>query len=76
MSQKSHPHVVVVMLCCECFDRECNCVGGCVCDPDAKPGPMASALCRCGGVICGSGSLSEDESEDESEEDEEEDGET
>ena len=39
------------------------CMGGCVSDPDAKPGPMTSVLCRWGGVMCGSGSLSEDESD-------------
>ena len=34
---------------------------------------MTSVLWRCGGVLCGSGSLSEDESEEEYEEAEEED---
>ena len=48
--------------------------GGGACDPDAKPGPMTGVRCRGGGVICGSGSLSEDESEDEYEEEEDDEG--
>ena len=49
-------------------------MGASVCDPDAKPGPVTGVLCRCGGVICGSGSLPEDESEDEPEDEEDDEG--
>ena len=49
-------------------------MGGCVGDTDDKPGPVTSVLWRCGGVICGPGSLSDDEPEGESEEEEYDDG--
>ena len=40
-------------------------MGGCACDPDAKPGPLTGVRCRWGDFLCCSGSLSEDESDDE-----------
>ena len=45
-------------------------MGGCACDPDVKPGPTTGVLGGCDGVLCGSGSLSEEVSDGESEEEE------
>ena len=42
--------------------------------PDCKPGPPcvdAGVVCRCGGVLCGSGSLSDEEEDDELDESDE-----
>ena len=53
-------------------------VGRCASDPDGKPGSMTGSGVGvpggCDGVICGSGSLSLDESEDESDDEEDDEG--